>query len=153
MKLNTTHLLAFIWACVVSFLLYLGLTSCDVPKRAQRHYNKAIKLGVRCETVSDTITLTKVDSILINNEWVKVVTEYDTIIEFNTVYVPKTRFKTRIEYKTKKDSFETIRYVTRQETKQVAKQSGGRLVWAIAFGLVALIVLILIINRIKNANN
>jgi hypothetical protein len=146
MKLNTTHLLAFIWACLVSFLLFLGFTSCS----AQYHYKKAIKKGVQIVPTSDTITLTKVDSILINNEWVKVVTEFDTIIEYNTVYVPKTRYQTRIEYKTKKDSLHTIRYVTRQETKQVAKQSGSRLVWAIAFGLVALIVLVLIIKWVKS---
>ena len=78
---------------------------------------------MKVETKSDTITLTKIDSILINNEWVKIVTQFDTIIQFNTVFVPKTRFQTRIEYRTKKDSFETIRYVTKQETKQISKQS------------------------------
>ncbi len=149
MKLNFNHLLAFLWACLLSFILMLYMTSCS----AQYHYKKAIKKGLQVVTLSDTITFSKVDSILINNEWVKVVTQYDTIIQFNTVYVPKTRFQTRIEYKTKKDSLQTIRYVTRQETKQVAKQSGSRLVWAIAFGLVALIVLVLIIKWVKNVNN
>jgi hypothetical protein len=95
------------------------MTSCS----AQYHYNKAIKKGVQFVPTHDTITLTKVDSILINNEWVKTVIEFDTIIKFNTVIMPKTRFQERLIYKTKKDSFETIRYVTRQETKQVAKQS------------------------------
>jgi hypothetical protein len=145
MKINFSHLVAFIWACLISILWLIFMTSCS----AQYHYKKAIKKGVQFVPTSDTITLTKVDSILINNEWVKTVTEFDTIIQYNTVFVPKTRFQTRIEYKTKKDSFETIRYVTKQETKQVAKQSGSRLVWAIAFGLVALIVLVLIINRVK----
>jgi hypothetical protein len=119
MKINFNHLLAFIWACLISLLWLIFMTSCS----AQHHYNKAVKKGLKVETNSDTIRLTKIDSIFINNEWVKVVTEFDTIIQFNTVYVPKTRFQTRIEYKTKKDSFETIRYVTRQETKQVSKQS------------------------------
>ena len=119
MKINFTHLIAFIWACLISILWLIFMTSCS----AQHHYNKAVKKGLKVETQSDTITLTKIDSIFINNEWVKVVTEFDTIIQFNTVYVPKTRFQERLIYKTKKDSFETIRYVTRQETKQVAKQS------------------------------
>ena len=119
MKINFNHLLAFIWACLISLLWLIFMTSCS----AQHHYNKAIKKGLKVETQSDTIRLTKIDSIFINNEWVKVVTEFDTIIQFNTVYVPKTRFQERIEYRIKKDSFETIRYVTRQETKQVAKQS------------------------------
>jgi hypothetical protein len=95
------------------------MTSCS----AQHHYNKAVKKGLKVETNSDTIRFTKIDSIFINNEWVKVITEFDTIIQFNTVYVPKTRYQERLIYKTKKDSFETIRYVTRQETKQISKQS------------------------------
>lgn len=119
MKINFNHLLAFIWACLISLLWLIFMTSCS----AQHHYNKAVKKGLKVETQSDTIRLTKIDSIFINNEWVKVVTEFDTIIQFNTVYVPKTRLQERLIYKTKKDSFETIRYVTRQETKQIAKQS------------------------------
>jgi hypothetical protein len=119
MKINFNHLLAFIWACLISLLWLIFMTSCS----AQHHYNKAVKKGLKVETQSDTIRLTKIDSIFINNEWVKVVTEFDTIIQFNTVYVPKTRFQERLIYKTKKDSFETIRYVTRQETKQISKQS------------------------------
>ena len=119
MKINFNHLLAFIWACIISILWLIFMTGCS----AQHHYNKAVKKGLKVETQSDTIRLTKTDSIFINNEWVKVVTEFDTIIQFNTVYVPKTRFQERLIYKTKKDSFETIRYVTRQETKQVSKQS------------------------------
>jgi hypothetical protein len=119
MKINFNHLLAFIWACLISLLWLIFMTSCS----AQHHYNKAVKKGLKVETNSDTIRLTKIDSIFINNEWVKVVTEFDTIIQFNTVYVPKTRLQERLIYKTKKDSFETIRYVTRQETKQISKQS------------------------------
>ena len=119
MKINFTHLLAFIWACLISILWLIFMTGCS----AQHHYNKAVKKGLKVETQSDTIRLTKIDSIFINNEWVKVVTEFDTIIQFNTVYVPKTCFQERLIYKTKKDSFETIRYVTRQETKQISKQS------------------------------
>ena len=119
MKINFSHLVAFIWACLISILWLIFMTSCS----AQHHYNKAVKKGLKVETNSDTIRLTKIDSIFINNEWVKVVTEFDTIIQFNTVYVPKTRLQERLIYKTKKDSFETIRYVTRQETKQISKQS------------------------------
>jgi hypothetical protein len=119
MKINFSHLVAFIWACLISLLWLIFMTSCS----AQHHYNKAVKKGLKVETNSDTIRLTKIDSIFINNEWVKVVTEFDTIIKFNTVYVPKTRLQERLIYRTKKDSFETIRYVTRQETKQISKQS------------------------------
>jgi len=135
MKLNTTHLLCFIWACVISFLLYLGLTSCS----AQYHYKKAIKKGVQFVPTHDTITLTKVDSILINNEWVKVVTEYDTIIEYNTVYVPKTRYQIKTEYKLKRDSIEVVKYKTKIEYKTIKakyKFPWGALVICMVIGLI-----------------
>lgn len=115
MKLNFPHFLAFIWACLIAFLLFLGMTSCS----GQYHYAKAIKKGVRCETISDTLTLTKIDSIFINNEWVKVVTEYDTIIRYNEVFVPKTRYQIKTEYKIKRDSIEVVKYKTKVEYKTV----------------------------------
>ena len=119
MKVNFPHLIAFIWACLISILWLIFMTGCS----ASFHYGKAVKKGMRCETISDTIEIQKIDSVYINNEWVKIVTKFDTIIQFNTVYVPKTRLQERLIYRTKKDSFETIRYVTRQETKQISKQS------------------------------
>lgn len=97
---------------------------------------------MRCETISDTIEIQKIDSVYINNEWVKIVTKFDTIIQFNTVFVPKTRFQERLIYKTKKDSFETIRYVTKQETKQISKQSFPWKILIICFAIGFVIALI-----------
>ena len=138
MKVNFTHLIAFIWACLISILWLIFMTGCS----ASYHYTKAVKKGLKVETKSDTITLTKIDSILINNEWVKIVTQFDTIIQFNTVFVPKTRFQERLIYKTKKDSFETIRYVTKQETKQISKQSFPWKILIICFAIGFVIALI-----------
>lgn len=138
MKVNFPHLVAFIWACLISFLWLIFMTGCS----ASYHYGKAVKKGLKVETKSDTITLTKIDSILINNEWVKIVTKFDTIIQFNTVFVPKTRFQERLIYKTKKDSFETIRYVTKQETKQISKQSFPWKILIICFAIGFIIALI-----------
>ena len=114
------------------------MTGCS----ASYHYTKAVKKGLRCETISDTIEIQKIDSVFINNEWVKIVTKFDTIIQFNTVFVPKTRFQERLIYKTKKDSFETIRYVTKQETKQISKQSFPWKILIICFAIGFVIALI-----------
>jgi hypothetical protein len=115
MKLNFNHLLSFLWACLLSFILMLYMTSCS----ASYHYKKAIKKGVQFVPTHDTITLTKVDSILINNEWVKTVTEYDTIIQYNTITVPKTRYQERLIYKLKRDSIEVVKYKTKIEYKTI----------------------------------
>jgi hypothetical protein len=81
----------------------LILISCSAPKRAQWHYKKALKNGLQLVQDSDTIRITTIDSIpVIMNDtivWQKYITTKDTIIKYNNIYVPKTRFQTRIEYK------------------------------------------------------
>jgi hypothetical protein len=77
--------------------------SCSAPKRAQWHYKKALKNGLKVVQDSDTIRITTIDSIpVIMNDtivWQKYITTKDTIIKYNNIYVPKTRWQTRIEYK------------------------------------------------------
>jgi hypothetical protein len=81
----------------------LILISCSAPKRAQWHYKKALKNGLQLVQDTDTIRITTIDSIpVIMNDtivWQKYITTKDTIIKYNNIYVPKTRFQTRIEYK------------------------------------------------------
>jgi hypothetical protein len=118
MKINFTHLVAFIWACLISILWLIFMTGCS----ASYHYGKAVKKGLRCETISDTIEIQKIDSVFINNEWVKYVTKYDTIVRYNEVFVPKTRYQIKTEYKLKRDSIEVVKYKTKIEYKTVKKK-------------------------------
>ena len=64
------------------------LFSCSV----NYHLNKAIKKGYRCDEVSDTISITTVDSIpyIVNDSivWEKIITQKDTIVSYKTSYVP-----------------------------------------------------------------
>ena len=140
MKINFPHFLAFIWACLIAFLLFLGMTSCS----ASYHYGKAVKKGMRCETISDTIEIQKIDSIFINNEWVKYVTKYDTIVRYNEVFVPKTRYQIKTEYKIKRDSIEVIKYRTKIEYK--IEKAKYKFPWIV---LIICMVLGLIIALIK----
>jgi hypothetical protein len=81
----------------------LILLSCSAPKRAQWHYKKALKNGLQLVQDSDTIRITTVDSIpVIMNDtivWQKYITTKDTIIKYNNIYMPRTRFQERILYK------------------------------------------------------
>lgn len=137
MKPTYTHLIAFIWAALISFLLFLGMTSCS----ASYHYKKAIKKGVQFVPTTDTLTLTKIDSVFINNEWVKVITEYDTIVRYNEVFVPKTRYQIKTEYKIKRDSIEVVKYKVKTEYKTVTKNNKTLNLLLIVLGLIALIIL------------
>ena len=83
--------------------LLILIVSCSAPKRAQYHYKRALANGLKVEQGSDTIRIATIDSIpVIKNDtivWEKVITYKDTVVQFRTVTLPKTRWQTRIEWK------------------------------------------------------
>jgi hypothetical protein len=110
----------------------LILLSCSAPKRAQWHYKKALKNGLQVVQDSDTIRITTVDSIpvILNDTivWEKFYTTKDTVIQFNNVYVPKTRWQTRIEYRYK-TRVERIRGKTIYKTAQAKEVVKYKILW------------------------
>jgi hypothetical protein len=88
---------------ILSLVSTIFATSCSAPKRAQWHYKKALKNGLKVVQESDTIRITTIDSIpVIMNDtivWQKYITTKDTIIQFKNIYIPRTRFQERILYK------------------------------------------------------
>jgi len=105
------------------FALLFVLYGCS----AQYHLNKAIKKGYTCEQTGDTIRITTLDSIpvIVNDTivWEKFITTKDTIIKYNTVYVPKTRQEKRIEYKLKIKTIYKDRIVEKAQAKAEGKKS------------------------------
>ena len=105
------------------FVLLFVLYGCS----AQYHLNKAIKKGYTCEQTGDTIRITTLDSIpvIVNDTivWEKFITTKDTIIKYNTVYVPKTRQEKRIEYKLKVKTIYKDRIVEKAQAKAEGKKS------------------------------
>jgi hypothetical protein len=103
-------------------LISLFLYSCS----AQYHLNKAIKKGYVCKDVADTLTITKLDSVLITKfdttYYETFLRTFDTIIQWRTEYVPKTRLDKRIDYKIK---IKTI-YKDRIVEKAKAKSEGQK---------------------------
>lgn len=81
--------------------LLILIVSCSAPKRAQWHYKRAMANGLKVEVGSDTIRIATIDSIpVIKNDtivWEKVITYKDTVVQFRTVTIPKTRWQTRVE--------------------------------------------------------
>jgi len=104
-------------------LLLFVLYGCS----AQYHLNKAIKKGYTCEETGDTIKITTLDSIpvIINDTivWEKFITTKDTIIKYNTVYVPKTKQDKRIEYKIKVKTIYKDRIVEKAQAKAEGKKN------------------------------
>jgi len=102
---------------------------------ANYHLNKAIKKGYKCEEVGDTIRITTVDSfpVIRDNQIVyeRYYTTKDTIIQYKTSYVPRTRYQDRIIYRLKRD---TIQQVQKIEVAKYKSQREKPSFWVLILG-------------------
>jgi hypothetical protein len=102
-------------------IIFILLCSCSV----NYHLNKAFKKGYRCDTITDTIRVVKVDSFLVKTTdtmyWEKIYTSHDTIIKYKTSYIPKTRYEIRYDYKRFNDSLHTIRLMYKDSLRNTLK--------------------------------
>ena len=102
-----------IWFTLIGLILMIGLTGCS----ANYHFTKFLNKGGKIDTISKVVTVEK--TIKINGK--------DSIIfvemPFNCpeVQIPPTRTEIRYKYRLKRDSIETVRYVTKWKTKEVVK--------------------------------
>ena len=98
---------------IISIFLY----SCS----AQYHLNKAIKKGYVCKDTADTLTITKLDSVLITKfdttYYETFLRTFDTIVQWKTEYVPKTRLDKKIEYRIKVKTIYKDRIVEKAKAK------------------------------------
>ena len=118
---------------ILSLILAIIVTSCS----ANYHLRKAIKKGYKCEEVGDTIRITTIDSfpVIRDNEIVyeRFYTTKDTIIQYRTSYVPRTRYQDRIIYRLKRD---TIRQVQKVEVAKYKSQKEKPVFWVLILGFV-----------------
>ena len=88
---------------LIAFLVVLTAFSCSSERKAQYHYRKALKHGLKVVNDRDTIRISTLDSfpVIINDTivWEKFIAYRDTVIQYQNVYVPTTRFQERIRYK------------------------------------------------------
>jgi CHASE1-domain containing sensor protein len=128
---------------LIAFLSVLTILSCSSERKAQYHYKKAIKHGLKLIQDSDTIRVVSIDSIpiIVNDTiiWEKVVTTKDSVIFFRNVYLPKTKFQTRLEYRYKtkvlKQDVLKYKYIYKTEKKQKSKTNWMLLVWGFIIGV------------------
>jgi hypothetical protein len=91
----------------------IGLTGCS----ANYHFTKFLNKGGKIDTISKVVTVEK--TIKVNGK--------DSIIFIEMplncpeVQIPPTRQEIRYKYKLKRDSIETVRFVTKWKTKEVVK--------------------------------
>ena len=128
---------------LLPILILTLLYGCSDAKKAQYHYKKALKYGLELVQDSDTIRIISVDSIpvVVNDtiRYEKIITTKDTIINFKNVYIPKTRWQTKIEYRYKtqilKQDVLKYKYIYKTEKKEKAKTNWMLLVWGFIIGV------------------
>jgi len=101
-------------------IIILLLSSCS----ANYHLNKAVKKGAELETVTveayiyDTIIDTVENKIYIRTRIKDTIYKQKNVVK----YVPKTRWKTRIEYKTNRDSLRHVEKLYRDSIRVEKKK-------------------------------
>ena len=141
---------------LIAFLSVLTLLSCSSERLAQYHYKKALKHGLKLVQDSDTIRIVSIDSVsVIKNDtiyWEKIITSKDTIIYFKNVYVPKTQWQTRIEYRYKtqlvKQDVLKYKYIYKDSKNKKAKSNWNLFLWGFISG-VGLFFLLRIIDKLR----
>ena len=128
-------------------LAVLTLLSCSSERKAQYHYKKALKHGLKVIQDSDTIRITTLDSFPVirfdSIVYEKFFTTKDTVVNFRNVYLPKTRFQTRIAYK-ERVKIQRIKGKTITKNHEVVKYRINWWLILIAFSLGFLLRFILV---------
>jgi hypothetical protein len=148
---------------LIAFLSVLTLLSCSSERLAQYHYKKALKHGLKLITDSDTIRISTIDSVAyyINDSvyFEKIVKFRDSVIFFKNIYIPKTKWQTRIEYRYKtkilKQDVLKYKYIykdskeKRKEVQQTKRRTNWNLfLWGFISG-VGLFFLLRLLDKLR----
>ena len=120
------------------------LLACSQSKRAIWHYNKAVKNGLELIQSSDTIRINTIDSIPVVIDgriyWEKIITQRDTIVKFSNIYIPKTRWETKVEYRYKtkvlKQDILKYKYIYKDKKQGKAKTNWRLFFWGLLVGFI-----------------
>jgi hypothetical protein len=129
---------------LISLSTIILLFGCSHAKRAIWHYKKAVKNGLELIQTADTIRISTIDSIpvVVDNKiyWEKIVTQKDTIIKYANIYIPKTRWQTRIEYRYKirtlRQDVLKYKYIYKDKKQEKAKTNWRLFFWGLLVGFV-----------------
>lgn len=140
MKIDYKQFFTMLFIWILSIYLAFYFVGCS----AKWHVNRAYKKGLRLEQTSDTIKISTIDSfkVVLKDTFYfeKYFTTKDTIINYKRIFVPKTRFETRIEYKLKRDTLRLEKIKIRKEYKTRTKPFPYTLL-LIVIGLLLIVIL------------
>jgi len=128
---------------LIVFLSVLTLFSCSSERKAQYHYQKALKHGLKLIQDSDTIQIVSIDSVAYyvgdTIRYEKILKRVDSVVFFKNVYLPKTKFQTRLEYRYKtkilKQDVLKYKYIYREakEKRKEVQLTKSKTNWSLFF--------------------
>jgi hypothetical protein len=113
MKINYLKISAFLLGALYIVGMLYVLYGCS----ANYHFTKFLKKGGTIDTTDHIVTVNKM--VKVNGKDSIIFIEMP--LKCPKVQIPPTRQEIRYKYRIKRDSIETIRYVTKWKTKQVIK--------------------------------
>jgi hypothetical protein len=147
MNLDFRKILIIILGTLWLWLMISILYGCS----ASYHFGKFLKKGGTIDTTERIVSVEKV--IKVNGKDSIILVEMP--LNCPEVQIPATRYETRLEYRLKRDSIETIRYVTKWKTKEIVKvakiQQRKRFNWfwvGLGIGLIIPILTKFVINKL-----
>ena len=128
---------------IIAFLSVLTMFGCSSERLAQYHYKKALKHGLKVVQDSDTIRIATIDSVaVIRNDSIvyeKIIRQTDSVVFFKNVYIPKTKWETRIQYRYKtqlvKQDVLKYKYIYKdsKEKRKEIQQEKRKTNWSLFF--------------------
>jgi hypothetical protein len=149
---------------LIAFLSVLTMFACSSERLAQYHYKKALKHGLKIVQDSDTIQIATIDSIAYyvgdTIRYEKILKRVDSVVFFKNVYLPKTKWQTRIEYRYKtqlvKQDVLKYKYIykdskeKRKEIQQEKRKTNWSLfLWGFLAGFATFLILRIVDKFIK----
>jgi hypothetical protein len=111
--MKTKLIIYIIWLTLIGLIILIALTGCS----ASYHFGKFLKKGGTIDTTERIISVEKVIKVNGKDSIITVLMP----LKCPDVQIPPTRTEIRYKYRLKRDSIETIRYVTKWKTKEVIK--------------------------------
>ena len=111
--MKTKLIIYLIWLTLIGLITLIALTGCS----ANYHFGKFLKKGGTIDTTERIVMVEK--TIKVNGK--DSVIFVDVPLKCPEAQIPLTRQEIRYKYRIKRDSIETIRYVTKWKTKEVIK--------------------------------
>jgi hypothetical protein len=145
--MKTKLIIYLIWLTLIGLITLIAFTGCS----ASYHFGKFLKKGGTIDTTERIISVEKV--IKVNGKDSIIFVEMP--LNCPEVQIPLTRQEIRYKYRIKRDSIETIRYVTKWKTKEVVKLAKAKernpfnwFLIGLAIGIFTPILIRLIVKRL-----